>query len=266
MNYENEVKNRIRRKEVVLMAFLDSHDVRNAEILARAGVDILAINLEQNAFAESEIVSIAKAVRDAGCCTLARTSSKDAALLSHYMDLGVDGILATSCAGAEEARLVIDAVKYPPLGQRGLSQLSPAMDYGFPMEGVRLEERLARMNENSMVFVTLETERALLEAGDVAALEQVDSVQIGPTDLAVSMGCAGDLKAERVVSLMRNANAAILAAGNRAGDFLPAPTADKLAELTGRGVYILLIGSDTSLLRQGALAFGQAKKLFTQGE
>ena len=253
----NSVKKKLKQGEVILMAFLCSHDVRVTEIMSRSGIDLLALDLEQNSFTDTEIVAIAKAASSAGSSTIIRTSSKDPFLLSHYMDLGVDGILSTNCGGVEEAKIVVDAVKYPPIGNRGISPQSPALNYGFIDEGMSFSDLIKHMNENTIIITTLETVAAVKEAGLIAKIPHIDSVQIGPLDLAASMGCDANPRSPEVQKLIAEANQEIMEAGSNIGDFVTSP--DKISELLEKGIKIQLVGSDTSLLRQAAMAFGKAK-------
>ena len=253
----NPVKQKLKEGKTVLMAFLCSHDAACAEILIRGGVDLIALDLEHNAFTDHEIVAIARAAASAGGSAVIRTTSKDPFLLSHYMDLGADGILSTVCRGLADARLVIDAVKYPPAGRRGIGQLSPAWNYGYLDGEISYADFMRHTNDNTLVITTLETPESLADAAAIAALPEIDSVQMGPLDLSAAMGFGGDGRADAVQQAIARTNEAILAAGAALGDFVPTP--EHIPLLRAKGVQIQLLGSDTDLLRRAVAPFGAAK-------
>ena len=252
---ENLIKTKINNGEPVLMAFLTTNDTATAEVLALSEIDVVVVDNEHMAFDNQQILNVARTITVYGKACLLRTAVKDLENLSRYMEFGISGFCATQCHGLEDAKKIIDAVKYPPVGKRGLGNDGRAVGYGF-MNGMSNSEYMEFANKNTMIFVTLEDMNGINDAEEIAKLKEIDSVHIGPIDLSASMGFGGNSRHPAVIDVIKKTNEKILAAGNTIGQF--APTPDTVPGLVASGSKMLIIGTDIALLRGVYTSYSKA--------
>src|SRR5205814_1415822 len=107
--------------------------------------------------------------------------------ISRVLDGGALGVIAPGVRSAEEARAVVAAAKYPPLGRRGLAPGLPHLEY----RSVPLSEALPALNQATMVIVQFESAASLAATEEIVAVEGVDMVMIGTNDLLADLGLAG---------------------------------------------------------------------------
>ena len=257
---KNFVKEKIKNGEPVLMGCVCINDSATAEIMALCGIDIIIIDNEHIAFDDNQIFNIARAVTSHGSACLLRTAIKDVEKLSRYMELGISGLCATQTHSIEEARNVIKAVKYPPIGNRGLCTYSSGFNYGF-IDDMSIEDYMNFANDNTIIFITLEDTRGIDEVEKIAKLKEIDSIHIGPNDLSASMGFGGDTKRQEVIDVIMNAQNKIINVGNTTGKFVSSPEA--IPEMIANGEKILMIGSDIAHLRNALMRYGKALKKIT---
>jgi 4-hydroxy-2-oxoheptanedioate aldolase len=144
----------------------------------------------------------------------------------------------------EEALRAAAATRYPPLGIRGVSVTPRANDYGR----VRNYHRNAHLD--TCVLVQIETRAALKEIEGIAAVEGVDGIFIGPSDLAADFGHLGNPKQPDVQAALRNAAARIRAKGKAAG--ILTGSLDDVESLFAMGYNFVALGSDVGLLARTA--------------
>lgn len=256
--WEN-VKSRLRSGKPILMAFLTSTDPSAAELLAIAGVDIVILDNEHICFTDTQIQHSALAVTSHGKACILRTPIKSREALNRWMEFGLSGICATQCHGLSDAMAVIEAVKYPPVGKRGLGAEGRAAGC-CSLHGMSRSEYMEYANRNTFVYVTLEDAQALSEAAQIAALDEIDGVHIGPVDLAASMGSGGDFTAEPVQRAIASAEAAIKAAGNRTASIISDPA--QTGPILMRGGLCLVLESEAAMLYK---AYSAHVSAFTAG-
>jgi 4-hydroxy-2-oxoheptanedioate aldolase len=147
--------------------------VVTAELVARTGADFVVFDLQHGALAEADLPGVAAAVAAAGSVPLVRTRSPHPADIGRPLDLGAHGVIVPSVLGAAHAREVVAACRYGPSGTRSAGRVSGGVD-------------------DPLVVVMVETAGALEELDAVLALDGLDGVYVGPMDLSLSLGRAGD--------------------------------------------------------------------------
>jgi 4-hydroxy-2-oxoheptanedioate aldolase len=153
------------------------------EIIGLAGFDFLMLDGEHGApYARlSELLTAADA---AGITSLVRVPSHERSVLVAPLELGAGGVQVPFVNTAEEARALVRATKFPPLGERGVSFVTRAARFGF-VDGPRYR---ATANRETLLAVQIETRTAAENAAEIAAVPGVDLIFIGPADLAQSFG------------------------------------------------------------------------------
>jgi 4-hydroxy-2-oxoheptanedioate aldolase len=182
----NDVKEKLRRGEVV--ASMTVRLIRGTEIarIAKtAGFDSLYVDMEHSSFSLETTGQICIAALEAGITPLVRVPG--VAEVSRVLDAGALGVIAPHVQSADEARCYVEAAKFPPLGHRSAAGPLPHLHYrSFPAA-----EADAALNEATILIVQFESEQALRNADEIAAMDGVDLVMIGSNDLLADWGLAG---------------------------------------------------------------------------
>jgi 2-keto-3-deoxy-L-rhamnonate aldolase RhmA len=245
LSAERGFAQRLREGETLFAAGV-STSVTATEILAECGFDWLFIDAETAPIAFVDIQHMIRAAQLAGVAGVVRLNNDHAPDIRQVLDMGAAGVIIPQVRSAEQARAVVAAAKYPPLGERGLAA---ARAQGH---GVRLQEYLGVANSETAVIVMVEDREGLEQVGDIAAVEGLDAIFVGPGDLSLSLGCQGQHLHEN----MRAAFARIAAAArdNRValGTF---PSSREMYGLCLEwGFRLFLAGLDTGWLRSAASA------------
>jgi 4-hydroxy-2-oxoheptanedioate aldolase len=243
---KNVVKEKLARNEVVAsMTIRLTRGVEIARMARTAGFDMIYIDLEHSTMTLDATGQICLAALSAGVAPMVRVPANTPEYIQRVLDGGALGIIAPGICSAAEARQVVKAAKYPPLGERGAGGTLPHLEYrSFPTA-----EANAVMNDATMVIVQFESADAVEQAEEIAAVEGVDMVLIGVNDLLASMGLAGQLEHPKV----RDAYARTIAACRKHGKHVGVgglSTKPKLAaEFIAMGARMLSTGTDIQFLQ-----------------
>ena len=221
-----------------------------AEICAGAGLDWLLIDMEHSPNGLESVLAQLQAVGAYPVTPVVRVPIGDVVTLKQVLDLGAQNLLVPMVSSAAEAEELVAAVRYPPRGRRGVgSALARSARWN------RVDDYLARADEHVSLFVQIETAEGVAAAAEIAAVDGVDGVFVGPSDLAASMGLLGQQTHPDVVAAVRGAFAAVRAAGKPVGvnAFDPAAAQSYL----DAGAAVLLVGADVALLARGSEALAQ---------
>jgi len=155
-----------------------------AELMAACGFDFIAVDAEHSAVDLPRTQGLFQAIRSGNpdCAALVRLPGTDYSVTKRYMDAGAAGVIAPMVSTPEEAREVVRAVKYPPLGERGVGF---CRDNAYGME---IEQTVADANERTLVCIQIERIRAVENVDAILSVEGVDAAFVGPYDLSASMG------------------------------------------------------------------------------
>ena len=231
------------RPQIGLWSALCSNLV--AEIIASAGFDWILVDTEHGPNEVPGVLSQLQAMATGTAEPVVRVAWNDPVLIKRILDTGARSILVPFVQNAEEARKAVAATRYPPLGIRGVSVAPRANRFG------RVPNYHRRAHEEMCVLVQVETRTALREIEAIAAVEGVDGIFIGPSDLAADMGHLADASHPEVQAAIANACARIRAAGKAAGMLTGDP--DAAARYLDLGFSFVAVGSDVGVLGQGAL-------------
>ncbi|WP_028046610.1 HpcH/HpaI aldolase/citrate lyase family protein [Cellulomonas sp. URHE0023] len=218
-----------------------------AEICADAGLDWLLIDMEHSPNGLGSVLAQLQAVAAYPVTPVVRVSGNDAVTIKQVLDLGAQNLLVPMVSSVEEARAAVDAVRYPPRGRRGVgSALARSARWN------RVDGYLTDADEHVSLFVQVETVAGVDAAAQIAAVDGVDGVFVGPSDLAASMGLLGQQTHPDVVAAVRRAFDAVVGAGVPVGvnAFDPVVADAYLAA----GASFVLVGADVSLLARGSEA------------
>jgi len=217
-----------------------------AEILAGAGFDWIVVDGEHAPNDITTLLPQLQAMRGGTAEPVFRVPWNDGVLIKRALDVGARSLLIPFVQNAEEARKAVAAARYPPLGIRGVAVAPRANDYG------RIQNYHGNAHLDTCVLVQLETKDALREIEAVAAIEGVDGIFIGPSDLAAAFGHLGDPRNPEVQAAIKDAAQRIRAAGKSAGTLTG--NADDAEALFAMGYNFTAVGSDVGILARNAEA------------
>jgi 2-keto-3-deoxy-L-rhamnonate aldolase RhmA len=223
--------------------------VNTAGFAEQCGYDWLFVDMEHNTMDIDTAVQICVAALPTGVTPIIRVPSHDPFHASRALDGGAMGIVVPHVNTAEQARRVVDACKFPPLGHRSLT--APVPQLGFA--SLPVAEAIATLNRSTLVVIMLETPEAIDNAEAIAAVEGVDVLLIGSNDLTAEMGIPGQYTHEKVIAAYERMIAAARMHGKSAG--MGGIYENALMEKYIRmGVRMVLGGGDIGFLMAAAKA------------
>jgi 4-hydroxy-2-oxoheptanedioate aldolase len=151
-------------------------DPQIVEIIGHAGFDAAFIDMEHTSFDLRDIQQMVMAAERVGITPIVRTPGFDPAFILRLLDMGVQGIQVPHISDAKAAREAVKAMRYPPLGERGMAGASRASDYGK----IPLREHMERSNREITLAVMIEDLPALADIDAIASTEGIDIVAVGP--------------------------------------------------------------------------------------
>ncbi|MFI6579218.1 HpcH/HpaI aldolase/citrate lyase family protein [Nocardiopsis sp. NPDC050513] len=222
-----------------------------AEVCAAAGADWLLLDLEHGAGGEEQVRDVVPAAGAYGVPTVVRVESAARIRIGRVLDLGAAGIMLPRLDTAAEVREALRHMSYPPTGDRGVATYNRACRFG-------LDPAALDRDDETLAVVQIESSRALAKVEEIAALDGVDVLFVGPRDLSHDLGVPGEFGAPVYQDALKRVREAATAHGKACGLLVPdgATAAAKRAE----GWTFLAIGSDSTVLAAALSAeFGRAR-------
>jgi 4-hydroxy-2-oxoheptanedioate aldolase len=244
MSFDNPLKRKLRAGQACFGAWMLSTSADMAEILGYAGMDFLILDHEHGQGSINDAIGQLRAIKGTDCVGLLRAPSNDYVYIKRALDAGVGGIMVPNVSSAEEARHVVSACRYAPSGIRGAFGGMRAMKYGFDPGYYETSF------ENLLVVVQVENARAIDAIPNIAAVEGIDVIFIGPRDLSATLGKLNQFDDSVVRGQIDRAADAILKSGKLLGSTAISGKAAK--EMVARGYRFIVPGSDAGLLGLGA--------------
>lgn len=248
-----DLRERITEQEYVRGSWVVLEDPSIAELIAEYGNDFIIVDMEHSAIDVSTVNKMGRAMdaSDGHAEMITRVPWNDHVAIKRVLDTGASGILVPWVNTVEEAEAAVKATRYPPDGIRGVGPLRPAK------YGKEFDEYMERATaEDPLVIVQIETEQAVDNVADIAAVDGIDGVFIGPGDLSVSLGTFGTDKTEpfdnavdRVVDAAQSQDIAV-------GTVIGSP--NDIEGWIDRGIDFLAAGSDMAYLNSASARFKAA--------
>lgn len=210
-----------------------------AEVIAMSGFDWVFIDMEHSAMS-LESVQNAIQIMEGKILTVVRVPSNDEVWIKRILDTGCDGIIVPMVNSADEARKVVQASKYPPLGRRSVG-LARAHKYG-----ATFKEYIENANRDLVTIIQCEHKDAVKNIDEILKVEEIDSIFIGPYDLSASMGLTGQVSHPDVLAAIGLVKEKCRKAGMPYGIY-SSNTDDMVSEIN-TGCTFLLTGVDSNML------------------
>ena len=216
------------------------------EVLGVAGFDWILLDAEH---APNDVLSLIPqlmALKDSASAPVVRPSSNGVVEIKRLLDAGFHNFLVPYIESADEARRAVAATRYPPAGVRGVSVSQRSNRYGSVADYFKV------VNHNIAVMLQIESRAGVAAATEIAAVDGVDGLFIGPSDLAAGYGHLGNPTHPEVQAAMVAVFAAAKATGKPVGILSPVEAdARRYLEM---GASYVAVGSDLGVLRMGTQA------------
>ncbi|MDB5998715.1 MAG: 2-dehydro-3-deoxyglucarate aldolase [Rhizobacter sp.] len=244
--FPNRFRQRLLAHETLIGCWCSLGNLVSTEVLGLAGFDWLLLDAEH---APNDVVSLIPqlmALKDSVSAAVVRPPSNDTVIIKRLLDAGFHNFLVPFVESAQEARNAVAATRYPPQGVRGVSVSQRSNRYGS------VPDYWTRINDNIAVVVQIESRAGVAAAAEIAAVDGIDALFIGPSDLAAGFGHFGEPNHPEVQDAMAQVLAAAKAGGKPLGILSPAE-ADARRYLA-QGMTLVAVGSDLGVLRMGTQA------------
>lgn len=206
------------------------------EVTALGQPDFICVDGEHSQIGRGDFENLFRAGELHGVPVMARVRGHAADAIAGVLDAGAAGIMVPMVETAEQARAVVSASRYPPLGKRGVG---PGRAAGY---GYRIPDYLGRANGSVLVTIQVESAEGLANIEEIAAVEGVDMIFIGPGDLGVSLAALHQPDKPALGEAIATIAAACRAKGRICGIFRPSP--DDVPAHLAMGISFFIIASD----------------------
>ncbi len=236
----NPVRERFEAGQMALCGWylLPSPDI--IEATAGLGLDGLIIDFQHGLMDSHEACAMLKAARAFDVTTIVRVPWNEPGIMMRMLDHGADGIIAPMINSAAEARALVDACRYPPLGKRSFGPVRAGLLHGA--------DYVARANDYILLLAMIETQDALDALDDILAVDGLDGILIGPNDLAISLAQATgqDYRAEPTRSIVLDIKDRAQAAGRKVAIY--AGDGAEASQRAGEGFDMASLSADLAPL------------------
>ena len=213
-----------------------------AEIMASAGFDWLAVDLEHSSIDLRETEELIRVIDLKGVVPLVRLSSNNPEQIKRIMDAGAHGVIVPMVNSKEDAQAAVSAVKYPPIGQRSIG-LARAQGYG-----ARFLEYFDWQRDHSLVVVQIEHINAVNNLESILSVIGVDAYIVGPYDLSGSLGIPGQFEEPEFINAMQKIRAVSEDLGVPGGVHIVEPDLIQLSQRIKEGNKFIAYGVDTRII------------------
>jgi 4-hydroxy-2-oxoheptanedioate aldolase len=220
--------------------FVGAASAVTAEVCAATGVDWVLLDLEHGAGGEEQVGPVVVRQARTGFPPGCGVESAERIRLGRVLDQGAAGVMLPRLDSAEEVAAALRHLRYPPEGDRGVATYNRACRFGLDPAA------LDRANTEVLAVVQIESARAVEQVQEIAALDGVDVLFVGPRDLSHDLGVPGDTRAPSYLEALDRVRNAAQQFGKSCGLLVPDGTA--AAEKRAQGWTFVAVASDSTLL------------------
>ncbi|MCL6454492.1 MAG: hypothetical protein K6T78_12865 [Alicyclobacillus sp.] len=224
-------------------SFVLGHDPGVVRVADEADLDFLLLDAEHGTVTDGQIAEFVDVRRGLDVSILVRAGIEQIHAFGRWLDHGLDGLVVAGAQTQEDVREVVQAVKFPPVGRRGLNPFVPATGYGRVAPPVFMEHQ----NEHGLLWMIAERRAFLDQLPEICRMDGLDGVFFGPYDLSVDLGIPGQVTHPLVMDQICRAIETLRENGKFAGIYAKSPAL--ATPWRERGVQFLAVGFDWSLLR-----------------
>ncbi len=222
------------------------------ELLGYAGFDWLLLDGEHAPNDYASFISQLQALKDSSSAPFVRPEWQDPVVIKRLLDIGFFNFLIPFIESAEQARVAVAATRYPPSGTRGVGTAHRSNRFGYE------PHYFERVNAEICVTVQIESRAGIAHSAEIASVEGVDALFIGPSDLSAALGLLGQPSHPEVQAAIAQVMQSTKQQGKACG--ILAPVEADARRYLDLGMTFVAVGGDTGLLRQASLALAQRFK------
>ena len=239
------LKKRLQTGETLHGCWLNLGSSLTAEIVGLAGYDWVLIDLEHGAGTEKDVLAQLQALEATPAGVIVRVESAESQRIHRVLDMGAEGIMCPKVNTPDEARKVVSGLHYPPHGHRGVAKMVRATQFAQNFDNYYQNAR-----ENLLGVVQIETAEALNHLDEIAALDGVDVLFIGPADLTMELGIFGQFDHPMFKDAVQKIIAAAKKAGKATGILFFNP--EEYQNYHDQGIRLIACGADATFVANGA--------------
>ncbi|WP_266366319.1 HpcH/HpaI aldolase family protein [Tellurirhabdus rosea] len=246
------LKKRLQQGETLNGCWLNLGSPLTAEMVGMAGFDWVLIDLEHGAGSEKDALYQLQALEHTPAGVIVRVESAEPQRIHRILDMGAEGIMCPRISSPAEAQKVVSGLHYPPHGSRGVAKMVRAS--GFAQH---FNQYYETARDTILGVVQIETVEILNHLDEVAAMDGVDVLFIGPADLSMALGIFGQFDHPRFREALRETVNAAQKAGKATGILFFNP--DDYPVYHDLGIRLIACGADATFVAEGARSM--ARKL-----
>ena len=247
------IKERIYNGEILLGCWLNLGSPLTAEIVGMAGFDWVLIDIEHGAGSEGQVLPQLQALEHTPAAAVVRVESYQRQRFHRVLDLGAEGIMCPRIYTRADAEQAVKAVRYQPEGSRGVAKMIRTAKFGADFE-----DYYANHKKKLVCIAQIETAEILDSLDSVAAIDGVDVLFVGPTDLSLALGVYGQPDHPKFVAAVKATADAAAKEGKAAGILLKDP--NEFKKYYDFGFRLLACGSDGVFVQSGASKTAESLK------
>jgi 4-hydroxy-2-oxoheptanedioate aldolase len=243
---ENKVIARWSAGELAVAAWMTTHSLLVAQVLAATGPDAVIVEMQHGSATLGDIVALVACIEVRGAEPFVRVPAIDAGLIGSLLDAGVTGIIAPLVETRAQAQALVDAMLYPPRGGRSYGPRIAALRHGAPYTSIA--------NDSLVALAMIETTAGLAAVDEILSVDGLSGLFVGPSDLAFSLGYPppSPERPPEVGSAIEHIRSKVSKIGKRAGIFCPSQAAGAAA--LSSGFDLITTVPDLALVEAGTKA------------
>ena len=237
-----KLKEKFAKRERTFGGWISYREPAIAETFAKAGFDFIAIDMEHTTISIDDANRIITSVQSEGGICIPRQVSHNNDYMKPMLEAGADGIMIPMVNTVDEANIIVNNFKFPPVGRRSFG-VNRAHGYGFDFE-----KYISTWNDSGLFVIQIESITAVENIDVLLTIDGLDAVMIGPYDISGSLDVPGETDHPKV----REAGRQVIDACERAGiscmTQVADVTADAVEDAFGQGYTSVVMGSDLFIL------------------
>ena len=240
--HERSFKDRVMSGEALVGLFLNTGASTAAELSVLAGFDWVVLDLEHGLGTEADLLPQLHSLAGTATSGIVRVESSSRNRIGRVLDMGASAVMIPQIETAEQARDAVSFLRYPPDGIRGVAMATRGNQYG-----IRAHTDVAEINAGVLGVFQIESALAVENVRQIAALDGVDVLFVGPSDLSHSLGVPGELEHADFKEAVRRVAEVGRDSGKALGVQLPG--VNEVPRFLDLGYRLIGVGSDSSMLR-----------------
>jgi len=243
----NAIRSQLKTGKPTVGSWMQLANADVAELLANAGYEWIALDLEHGHFSNHQLPDLFRAIEIGGSLPLARVATPSVINCRQALDAGAAGIIIPMITSAAQLEPLVGGCHWPPRGTRGVG-FCRANGFGSRFDEYREEA------QSALVIAQIEHVDAITQLDAILSVDGLDAIIIGPYDLSASLGHTGDLLHPDVVGAIDAIRSACQRASKPFGTHIVSPDTAMLAARIDEGYQFIAYGVDTVFLREAAIA------------